>query len=116
MSPAQNTSEDRHRAARPIWTVIPVAAVALLGAGWVIVAGVARKEDCSATVGSIDTGDGLYRPCELVGYLEGVVLVALAALVTMVMIKDGKLRMVVALVAAMLILAIAHFGLDGLAA
>lgn len=115
MDMIENAAPDRNSSRTPIWTVVPVAVVALLGAGWVIVAGVARKEDCSAVVGSLDAGSGLYRPCELVGSLEGVVLVTLVALTALVAVKDAKLRMVLALVAAIAVLAIAYSGLNGLA-
>lgn len=89
--------------------------MAVLGAGWIVVAGVAGKEDCSATVGSIDTGDGLYRPCELVGFQQGVVLVALASLVATVLARDARLRTILALAGSLLILVIAAVGLQGLA-
>lgn len=115
MDVPENSPAPRESPETPLWLVIPIAIVALLGAGWGIVAGVARKEDCSAVVGSLDTGSGLYRPCELVGYLEGVVLVGLAALTVMVILRDAKLRLAVALVAAIAILAIAATGLSGLA-
>lgn len=70
MNPEETGAGDQRGPSQPIWSAILVTVVALVGAAWLVVSGVDAKEECSATVGAVETGSGLYRPCELVGYLE----------------------------------------------
>lgn len=110
-------SDNGPRSPRPAWVGwlgILVVITALGGAGSIMVAGVRSKEDCSAHVGSVEIGSGLYRPCELIGYQEGIVLVSLIALSVMVLADSKRTRAVAGFATMLIILVIAHLGLRSL--
>lgn len=106
-------TDDRSKFGR-WWPVALLAVVGAAGLGWLVVMGVRSKEDCSSVVGSIEVDDRLYRPCELVGYLQGAIGVALVTLVVATVVRDGRIRAAVAGVGALVTVGIGLVGLGTL--
>jgi hypothetical protein len=106
-------TDDRSKSGR-WWPVALVAVLGAAGLGGLVLTGVRSKEDCSSIVGSIEVDDRLYRPCELVGYLQGAVGAALVTLVVATAVREARIRAAVAGVGALVTVVIGLVGLGTL--
>jgi uncharacterized membrane protein YGL010W len=61
--------------------------------------GVAKKEACSAAIGSVESRGSLYVPCDLVGLLVATSMVAAVGIAAVGLIGDRRTRMIAAAVA-----------------
>lgn len=96
------------------WPAAIVGLTTLVGLAWLVLQGVRSKEDCSSVVGSVEVDGGLYRPCELVGYLQAAIAAALITLVMTAVVRDGRIRAGIAGVGALVTLGIGLAGLGTL--
>lgn len=85
--------------------------ICCMGALALVVLGVASKESCSSEIGSLERNSALYRPCELIGFVQAIALVALVALPAIASLKHPRARLLAAFVGVGLVLAIAFSGL-----
>lgn len=106
-------TDDRSKFGR-WWPAVVLVLVAAAGMGWLVLMGVRSKEDCSSVVGSIEVDGSLYRPCELVGYLQAAIGAALVTLVAVTVVRDGRVRAAVAGVGALVTVGIGLAGLGTL--
>lgn len=77
-----------------------------------IAVGVARKEACSADIGSIERGRYLYNPCDLLSVGVGIASLAVVVSVSVALLRDPRLRAAAAVVGILAILLLVLFGLN----
>jgi len=107
------TPQARPRLSR-VPEVIALTAILLLcglGALGLVVVGVASAESCSSEIGSLERNSALYRPCELIGFVQAIALVAVVALPSVALVKHPRVRLLMAVVGVGVVLAIAFSGL-----
>lgn len=85
---------------------------------WWWATGIRGKEDCSAAVGSIEipTRPGsdprMYSPCDLVGYMDALVVITVIGVITMVLIPGRRARAIIGVLILVVVFAVAIKGND----